>query len=84
NAAFVSIMQDDDKADILLPPLILAVQNNNLQSSFNQALAFQLSDDKNIFLDDISQINLQLIKDYAKTQSPVNHQDWQVMMTRLE
>lgn len=64
------------------------ITSNNLdemnRKSVNKALAFQLSEDRNFSLSDISPDNFLILKNYINNQpNDVNNNEWQIMVKRI-
>lgn len=85
NAMLLNILKDSEKADNIFPQFLTLAEQHNLQNALNHALAFQLSADRNLELQNISTQNLKLLQNYIhqQSQNSVNIADWHTMQQRI-
>lgn len=80
----VAAVRQPQNSDLIFQKLLTKPLSEINKNALNDSLAFQLSDDRNFSINEISTNNLTLIKDYVNSQKANNkNAEWNKMLQRV-
>lgn len=80
----VSAVRQPQTSDLIFQNLLTKPLSEINKNALNDSLAFQISDDRNFSINEISANNLTLIKDYVNSQQANNkNEEWNKMLQRV-